>query len=143
MRKAGCRWLDAPDDAPHYAHMRYDEIQSSLQRASVLLKAMSNERRLQILCYLSEGEHSVNELCRLVGLSQSALSQHLAKMRRDGLVQPRREKQTVYYSVTGGEVRRILDTLHELYCPSGIEQSDDQPSPAPPHPFDSEPASKA
>ena len=69
-----------------------------------------------VLSYLSEREHSVNELCELVGISQSALSQHLAKLRRDGLVATRRDAQTVYYSVTGGEVKRILDTLYELYC---------------------------
>ena len=96
--------------------MRHDQVQRSTQRASVLLKAMSNERRLVILCHLSDGEHSVGELCRLVDLSQSAMSQHLAKLRRDGLVQTRRSEQTVYYSVTSGEVRQILDTLHDLYC---------------------------
>lgn len=96
--------------------MRYDAIQQAAKRASTLLKAMSNERRLLILCHLADGERSVGELCDLVGLSQSALSQHLAKLRRDGLVSTRRSAQTVYYSVTGGEVRRILDTLHDLYC---------------------------
>lgn len=101
--------------------MRYDQVQRSTQRASVLLKAMSNERRLVILCHLSDGEHSVGELCRLVDLSQSAMSQHLAKLRRDGLVQTRRSEQTVYYSVTGGEVRQILDTLHALYCPDQMD----------------------
>lgn len=96
--------------------MRYDQIQQSTRRASVLLKAMSNERRLCILCHLADGEHSVGELCEMVGLGQSALSQHLAKLRRDGLVTTRRAAQTVYYSVVGGEVSRVLDTLHELYC---------------------------
>lgn len=96
--------------------MRYDQVQQSTRRASVLLKAMSNERRLCILCHLADGEHSVGELCEMVGLGQSALSQHLAKLRRDGLVTTRREAQTVYYSVAGGEVSRILDTLHDLYC---------------------------
>ena len=96
--------------------MPYGDIQSSAKQASILLKAMSNERRLLILCYLSEGEHSVGELCALVGLSQSALSQHLAKLRHDGLVATRRSAQTVYYSVAAGEVECILQTLHELYC---------------------------
>ncbi len=101
--------------------MRYDDIQHSTKRASVLLKAMGNERRLVILCHLSDAEHSVGELCALVGLSQSALSQHLAKLRRDGLVRTRRSAQTVYYAVAGGEVRRILDTLQDLYCAEGID----------------------
>lgn len=96
--------------------MPYGDIQKSVKQASALLKAMSNERRLLILCHLSEGEHSVGELCALVGLSQSALSQHLAKLRHDGLVATRRSAQTVYYSVAAGEVESILRTLHELYC---------------------------
>ena len=96
--------------------MPYDQVRHSTKRASILLKAMANERRLLILCYLSEREHSVGELCNLVGLRQSALSQHLAKLRRDGLVHTRRSAQTVYYSLAGGEVRQILDTLHDLFC---------------------------
>lgn len=104
--------------------MRYDQIRSAAERASTLLKAMANERRLLILCHLADGEHSVGGLCRLVGLGQSALSQHLAKLRRDGLVQTRRSRQTVYYSVPDGEVRRVLDTLHEIYCD---DQADGRP----------------
>lgn len=100
--------------------MTYGDIQHSVKQASALLKAMSNERRLLILCHLSEGEHSVSELCALIGLSQSALSQHLAKLRHDGLVSTRRSAQTVYYSVAAGEVESILRTLHDLYC---VEQS--------------------
>ena len=105
--------------------MSYEDIQHSVERASSLLKAMSNQRRLLILCYLSEGEHSVGELCSLVGLSQSALSQHLAKLRHDGLVATRRNAQTVYYSVAGGEVESILRTLHQLFCedPSASAES--------------------
>jgi DNA-binding transcriptional ArsR family regulator len=105
----------------HYSAMAYEEIQQSARRASILLKAMSNERRLMILCHLSGGEQSVNCLCRLVGLSQSALSQHLAKLRRDGLVCTRRDAQTLYYSVNSGEVRQVLDTLHALYCHKRVD----------------------
>ncbi len=96
--------------------MPYGDIQHSVKRASALLKAMSNERRLLILCRLSEGEHSVGELCELIEISQSALSQHLAKLRHDGLVSTRRHRQTVYYSLSPGEVESILHTLHRLYC---------------------------
>ncbi|GAB4392421.1 MAG: metalloregulator ArsR/SmtB family transcription factor [Kiloniellaceae bacterium] len=78
---------------------------------------MGNERRLVILCHLSEREHSVTELCRLVGLSQSALSQHLAKLRRDNLVKTRRSAQTVYYSVASPEVAPLLKSLSELFPP--------------------------
>lgn len=102
--------------------MRYDAMLNVAGEASVLLKAMSNRRRLQILCHLSGGEHSVTALCDLVGLGQSALSQHLAKLRRDGLVQTRRNAQTVYYSVKDDGVARILDTLHQIYCRGGASK---------------------
>ncbi len=81
---------------------------------------MANERRLVILCHLSEREHSVTELCRLVGLSQSALSQHLAKLRRDNLVTTRRSAQTVFYSIASPEVTPLLKSLSELFPPVGV-----------------------
>jgi len=85
-------------------------------QACQLLKAMSNERRLIVLCHLLKGEHSVNELCKLVGLSQSALSQHLAKLRRDRVVKTRRAAQTIYYSIAAPEVGQIVATLQDLYA---------------------------
>lgn len=96
--------------------MKYTRMEQAARDASDLLKAMSNQRRLLILCHLAEGERSVGELCELVQASQSALSQHLAKLRHDGLVRTRREAQTIYYSLEGEAARRILDTLHELFC---------------------------
>ncbi|NJB74773.1 DNA-binding transcriptional ArsR family regulator [Thalassospira tepidiphila] len=77
---------------------------------------MSNQSRLLILCQLNEGEKSVGELERIVGLSQSALSQHLARLRRDKLVQTRREAQTIYYSLNGNDALRVIETLYGLYC---------------------------
>jgi DNA-binding transcriptional ArsR family regulator len=94
----------------------YETIEEAARDASALLKAMANERRLLILCHLAEGEHSVGALCDLVGMSQSALSQHLAKLRHDDLVTTRREAQTIYYSLKGEAARRVLDTLYALYC---------------------------
>lgn len=85
------------------------------RRASSLLKAMANERRLLILCHLAEGERSVGELERLVGLSQSALSQHLARLRRDRLVRTRRNAQTIFYSLHGDEAPAIMARLQDLY----------------------------
>lgn len=96
--------------------MDINDLKQNAQRASELLKAMSNEKRLMILCYLAEGEKAVGEMERLVGLSQSALSQHLARLRRDGLVKTRRESQTIYYSLSGGEAGAVMETLHSLYC---------------------------
>ncbi|WP_299620312.1 metalloregulator ArsR/SmtB family transcription factor [Pelagibius sp.] len=96
--------------------MPYGPLLLTAGRASRLLKAMGNERRLIILCHLSEREHSVTELCRLVGLSQSALSQHLAKLRRDNLVKTRRSAQTVFYSVSSPEVGKMLIALSDLFA---------------------------
>jgi DNA-binding transcriptional ArsR family regulator len=84
--------------------------------AARLLKALGNERRLQLLCLLVDGERSVGELNARLDLSQSALSQHLALLRQDGLVVARREAQAVYYSLAPGPAERILETLHGIYC---------------------------
>jgi ArsR family transcriptional regulator, virulence genes transcriptional regulator len=93
-----------------------EKLQDSARRASTLLKAMSNEHRLMILCQLQNGERSVGELERIIGLSQSALSQHLARLRRDSLVQTRRQAQTIYYSLYGEEAGAVISTLYGLYC---------------------------
>ncbi len=85
--------------------------------AVALLKAVANESRLIILSVLNnQGEKSVGELEQIVGLSQSALSQHLARLRKDGLVQTRREAQTIYYSLANENVKAVLDCLKKLFC---------------------------
>ena len=95
--------------------MDLDGLQTNARRASNLLKALSNEHRLVILCQLIGGEKSVGEMVRRVGLSQSALSQHLARLRRDDLVRTRREAQTIYYSLSGHQARSVIETLQRLY----------------------------
>ena len=84
--------------------------------AARLLKALANEKRLQLLCLLAEGEHNVGELNARLDLSQSALSQHLAVLRRDGLVETRRSAQAIYYALAPGPVERVIATLHSIYC---------------------------
>ena len=84
--------------------------------AARLLRALANEKRLMLLCLLVEGERSVGELNARVDLSQSALSQHLAVLREDGLVSTRREAQTIYYALAPGPAHRIIETLHGIYC---------------------------
>jgi DNA-binding transcriptional ArsR family regulator len=84
--------------------------------AAQLLKALANENRLMILCLLVEAERSVGELNALLDLSQSALSQHLAVLREDGLVRTRREAQSIVYSIASGPAQRLLQTLHAVYC---------------------------
>lgn len=98
--------------------MRLETIQENARRASTLLKAMSNQHRLMILCQLVPGEKCVGELEDIIGLSQSALSQHLARLRRDGLVKTRREAQTIYYSLNGEEASSVIETLYSIYCGS-------------------------
>lgn len=92
------------------------KLEENARRASTLLKAMSNQHRLMILCQISNNEKSVGELEEIIGLSQSALSQHLARLRRDNLVQTRRDAQTIYYSLKGEEASTIIETLYNLYC---------------------------
>ncbi|MBS0215940.1 MAG: winged helix-turn-helix transcriptional regulator [Proteobacteria bacterium] len=84
--------------------------------AAQLLRALANEKRLMLLCLLVEGERSVGELNARVDLSQSALSQHLAVLREDGLAVTRREAQTIYYSLADGPAQAIIATLHGIYC---------------------------
>jgi DNA-binding transcriptional ArsR family regulator len=84
--------------------------------AARLLKALANEKRLQLLCLLVGGEQNVGELNARLDLSQSALSQHLAVLRNDGLVQCRREGQSVLYSLAPGPAQSVLETLHGIYC---------------------------
>ena len=84
-----------------------------------VLKSIAHEGRLLVLCYLGEvGEMSVGELAGRVGLSQSALSQHLAKLRAEGLVATRKQAQTVFYRIDQPKVLTLLSVLHDLYCPA-------------------------
>jgi len=96
------------------------EMKKSAKLASELLAALANDKRLMILCHLVHGETKVFELAALVGLSQSALSQHLAKLRALGLVATRREGQWIYYRIASPQARRVLETLYDIYCnPAG------------------------
>tara|TARA_R110001606_G_scaffold219977_1_gene367893 strand:- start:78 stop:401 length:324 start_codon:yes stop_codon:yes gene_type:complete len=104
--------------------MDFAELRESAQHASRLLKSLANERRLLVLCHLSQGEKSVGELESLIKLSQSALSQHLARLRRDNLVETRREAQTIYYSVCSPEAMAVLETLYGIFCSDSSSKND-------------------
>ncbi len=84
--------------------------------ASRLLKALANPQRLRVLCLLVEGEQSVGQINVRIDLSQSALSQHLAKLREEGLVATRREAQTIYYRLDSGPAAALIAALHGIYC---------------------------
>lgn len=89
---------------------------AAVEQATELLKSLANRNRLLILCNLIEGEQSVGELARLIGSRETVVSQQLALLRKDGLVRPRREGQTIYYRIESPEASRVIETLHNLYC---------------------------
>lgn len=91
------------------------DLAASAQAAAKLLKLLASEQRLLILCRLIDGEASVGELSGHVGLGQSAMSQHLAKMRAEGLVATRREAQTIFYRLADPAAVRVLETLCDVF----------------------------
>lgn len=95
-----------------------ERFQASAGEAAALLRALSNEKRLMILCQLGEGEMAVGQLLPLVGLSQSALSQHLAKLRDEALVSTRRDGTTIFYRIADPAVLKVIAVLAEIYCPT-------------------------
>lgn len=95
-------------------------MQANVGQAIDVLRAISNESRLLVLCQLGRGEKSVGELNDLVGLSQSALSQHLAKLRDEGLVATRRVSQTIFYRVADTRVTELVSALHDIFCKPAI-----------------------
>ena len=92
------------------------ELVGNAEKASKLLKNMSHPSRLMVLCYLMDGERPVSALNEAIPLSQSALSQHLAGLRQAGLVDTRRESQTIYYRLESKAVTGILEALYRIYC---------------------------
>ncbi len=95
-----------------------DVMEQAADQASDLLKALSNRHRLLIICQLIDGEHSVGELAECLDLRDSTVSQHLALLRKDGLVSARREAQTIFYSIASEPAREILKTLYQVFCAS-------------------------
>ena len=94
-----------------------EQLAEHAQEAYALLKQLSNQHRLIILCSLVDGELSVTELNSRTNLSQSALSQHLASLRSAKLVQTRREAQTIFYQLQGSEAIQVIKVLKSIYCP--------------------------
>lgn len=111
----------APPSRPGPSKPALPVLEARAEEAAALLASMANAKRLLVLCHLVEGERSVGDLAALAGLSQSALSQHLGKMRLQGLVTTRREAQMIYYSLASREVRAVLETLYGLYCAPAID----------------------
>jgi DNA-binding transcriptional ArsR family regulator len=91
-------------------------MERAADQASELLKALANRHRLLIICQLIDGERSVGELAEFLNLRDSTVSQHLALLRKDGLVAARREAQTIYYSIASEPAREVLKTLYQVFC---------------------------
>jgi ArsR family transcriptional regulator, virulence genes transcriptional regulator len=113
-RRSTLRKPPVPHPAPR---MDISELRDNAVQAARLLRALSNENRLMLLCLLFEGEKTVGELNDSLPLSQSALSQHLAVLRDEGLVKTRREAQSIYYGLASKPAQRVVETLHSIYCP--------------------------
>lgn len=95
-----------------------DKMMESAQAASNFLKAISHEGRLMILCHLASGEKSVTELEELLSARQAAVSQQLSRLRLEGLVIPRRDGKTIFYSLADDRPTRIIDVVYDLFCRS-------------------------
>ncbi|MBL4666464.1 MAG: winged helix-turn-helix transcriptional regulator [Sneathiella sp.] len=96
--------------------MNIENLKNSAFRASTLMKALSSETRLMLLCQIGEDERSVNELAEALEMRSSSVSQQLALLRKDGLVTTRRQGQTIFYSLYGDEAKCIIAVLYDLYC---------------------------
>lgn len=93
-----------------------EAMSAAAERASELLKSLANRHRLLIVCQLIDGERSVGELAAFLGIRDSTVSQHLALLRKDGIVAARRDGQTVWYSISSAPAREVLETLYRVYC---------------------------
>ena len=98
------------------AGLDLDDLSANAHQASEFLKALSHEVRLLILCFLIEGEKSVGEIEKMLRLRQPAVSQQLARLRADGLVETRRNGKNIYYSLARTEVRDVIGALHDAFC---------------------------
>jgi len=92
------------------------DLKESATEAAGLLRLLANENRLRLLCVLAVGERTVNDLADTVGLGQSAVSQHLARLRADGLVAFRRDGTTLHYRIADDDALMVLGTLRDIYC---------------------------
>ncbi len=96
--------------------MNIEAVKSKAAEAASFLKSVANDRRLVVLCELAKAERTVSELETVSGLSQSALSQHLARLRQAGLVRTRRQSRAIHYSLADHGTKRLIDLLYDLYC---------------------------
>lgn len=99
-------------------------MDAAAERAADLLKSLANRHRLLIICQLIDGERSVGELASFLGIRDSTASQHLALLRKDGLVAARRDGQTIWYSVASAPAQQVLETLYRVFCEPAAGEPD-------------------
>ena len=114
--------MSIPEIHEGLSEAELDRIAEHACEAATFLKAVSHEGRLMILCHLMTGEKSVTELERLLSARQAAVSQQLARLRLEGLVKPRREGKTIYYSLADDKPRQLIETVYALFCETGCEE---------------------
>ena len=96
--------------------MNINKLEDKAEQVSELLKLLSAPNRLMILCHLVDAEQSVGELCNLVGMKPPAMSQQLTRLRREGLIEARREGQSIFYSISDKKVKKLMSFLYVTYC---------------------------
>jgi ArsR family transcriptional regulator len=109
------------------AEIALDDMVQKATAAANFLKALAHEGRLMILCHLSQGEKSVTELEQLLCARQAAVSQQLARLRLEGMVQARREGKTIYYSLSDPKSRRLIELVYDMFCNAEDSDSPDRP----------------
>jgi len=107
---------EAAPDSPQRESVDIQALDKAASAACELLKALASPNRLKILCHLVEGEKSVGQVAALVGIRETAASQHLALLRKDRLVECRRAGQTIYYRMVSPVAQRLIGVLHEAFC---------------------------
>jgi DNA-binding transcriptional ArsR family regulator len=110
--------VDAGAGSVNLAAVDPAALAEAAEQASEVLKSLANPVRLRILCLLVQGESPVGDIAEKLAARQSLISQHLALLRKDGLVRPRRDGQTIYYALADERARKLIDVLYESFCPA-------------------------
>ncbi|MDJ0727966.1 MAG: metalloregulator ArsR/SmtB family transcription factor [Prochloraceae cyanobacterium] len=106
--------------------MKTAKAQQTAEEVCELMKVLSSKNRFLILCALANGEKSVGEIAETIGIREATTSQHLALLRKDKIVQPRRENQMIYYSIARSDVRKLMDFLYENYCKKNLNSEEEE-----------------
>lgn len=106
--------------------MKMNKAQQTAEQVCELMKVLSSKNRFLILCALANGEKCVGEIAEIIGIRETTTSQHLALLRKEGIVQRRRESQTIYYSISRLDVRKLMDFIYENYCQPSLNSDEEK-----------------